>query len=53
MNIDEQGFNGIHLPHSFRIGTEQPAIIAEVFTALEEGSLDLPTLPDMARKIRI
>lgn len=52
MNIDEQVTNGIYLSHSSSMGTEQQAIIAEVFSALEEGKLDLPTLPDMARKIQ-
>lgn len=51
MNIDEQATNGIYLSPSSSMG-EQPTIIAEVFSALEEGSLDLPTLPDMARKIQ-
>ena len=51
MNIDEQATNGIYLSPSSSMG-EQPAIIAEVFAALEEGNLDLPTLPDMARKIQ-
>lgn len=31
---------------------QQQAITAEVFAALESGTLDLPTLPDMAIKIR-
>lgn len=51
ISIAEQ-INGIHLSHSSGIDTEQQAIIAEVFAALKEGKLDLPTLPDMARKIQ-
>lgn len=31
---------------------EQQAIFTEVLAALEDGNLDLPTLPDMARKIQ-
>ncbi len=34
------------------ITEQQEAIAAEVFAALESGTLDLPTLPDMAIKIR-
>lgn len=52
MNVAEQVPDGIHLPPCFGMDTEQQAIIAEVLAALEGGNLDLPTLPDMARKIQ-
>lgn len=31
---------------------QQQAIVAEVLPALEDNRLDLPTLPDMAEKVR-
>lgn len=52
MNIAGQTVDGIHLPNSSRTDVEQHAIFAEVLAALEGGRLDLPTLPDMARKFQ-
>lgn len=44
--------NKSHLPHSVQMTTEQQAIAANVLAALESDQLELPTLPDMAIKIR-
>lgn len=53
MDIAGQPFNVAHLPPHAHTGTEQAiaSVAAEVFAALEANQLDLPTLPEVARKI--
>lgn len=52
MDIAGKPYDEIHLPPSARLDTEQHAIDAEVLAALANGHLELPTLPDMARKFQ-
>lgn len=51
MNIPEQVYNPVHIPHRPHTNAEQ-AIVTEIHNALEANRLDLPTLPDMALKIQ-
>ena len=44
--------DGIHLPTCSRISTEPHTIFAGMIAALKNGHLDLPVLPDMARKVQ-
>lgn len=52
MDAAGQMSDGVNPQLCSGMSREQQAIFTEVLTALEEGSLDLPTLPDMARKIQ-
>lgn len=54
MDIVGQPFNAIHLPPHAHTGTEQAiaTVAAEVHAALITNQLDLPTQPEIARKIQ-
>ncbi len=54
MDIAGQPFNAIHLPPHAHTGTEQAiaTVAAEVRAALMANQLDLPTQPEIARKIQ-
>lgn len=54
MDIGGQPFNAIHLPPHAHTGTEQAiaTVAAEVHAALKTNQLDLPTQPEIARKIQ-